>query len=346
MTAQDWAANDPTVFDDPEVFIDREAYIAQFRPVEQPGSEVNFPPIANGLDYLLSVIGSLIDDEERVSARDLKYAVLHLQAAAEVLLKYRLQQEHWTLVFADPGKARKEELADGSLASCTPAQTVDRLRRIVGLPIGDKDAAALTKLAKTRNALQHYGLTDRARAVEARTAEVLDFLVRFLDEQLLPALSDEDRQRSTQDMRTIRGGLSRMQGFVTRRMQRLRAELEPHRNRTVVCPHCDQWALVVADGDSKCRFCTVRTDTIDYVLRGDTGSNATFRRCPGCDDHTLVSGVLTAAAPDVPVDLCFSCGKTFPARKNCLRCNRRFQPHDFETVCAVCLTDRVAKEDQ
>ncbi|MFF1650857.1 hypothetical protein [Streptomyces sp. NPDC058240] len=129
-------------------------------------------------------------------------------------------------------------------------------------------------------------------------------------------------------------------------MQRLRAELEPHRNRTVVCPHCDQWALVVADGDSKCRFCTVRTDAIDYVLRRDTGSNATYRRCPGCDNHTLVCGVLTAAAPDVPVDLCFSCGKTFPARKNCLRCNRRFQPHDFETVCAACLTDRVAKEDQ
>ncbi|MEV7864476.1 hypothetical protein AB0O86_38570 [Streptomyces hirsutus] len=343
MTAQDWAANDP------EVFIDREAFIAQLRPVEQRDSEVDFPPIANGLDYLLSVITCLTDEEEEwkwVSARDLKYAVLHLQAAAEVLLKYRLQQEHWTLVFADPGKARKEELVDGSLASCAPAQTVDRLRRIVGLPIGDKDAAALAKLAKTRNALQHYGLTDRARAVEARTAEVLDFLVRFLDEQLLPALTDEDRQRTTQDMQYIRSGLNRIQGFVTRRMQRLRAELEPHRNRTVACPHCDQWALVVADGNNKCRFCTVRTDMLDYVLRRGTGSNASYRRCLGCDNHTLVCDALTAAAPTVPADLCFSCGKTFPALKTCLRCDRRFQPHDLETVCAVCLTDRGAEEDQ
>lgn len=126
MTAQNWVANDP------EVPMDREAFVAQLRPVEQPGSEVDFPPIANGLDYLLSVIASLASDEEEwgwVSARDLKYSVLHLQAAAEVLLKYRLQQEHWTLVFAEPGKARREELADGSLTSCTPAQTVDRLRQ-------------------------------------------------------------------------------------------------------------------------------------------------------------------------------------------------------------------------
>lgn len=333
MTAQDWAANDP------------EEFHAGLRPVEQRGSEVDFPPIANGLDYLLSVIASLANDEEElgwVSARDLKYAVLHLQAAAEVLLKYRLQQEHWTLVFAEPGKARKEELADGSLASCTPTQTVDRLRRIVGLPIADKDAAALTRLAKTRNALQHYGLTDRARAVEARTVEVLDFLVRFLDEQLLPALPDAERQRITQDMGVIRSGLSRIKGFVTRRMQRLRVELEPHRDRTVVCPHCDQWALVVADGNSNCRFCTMRMDALDYVLH--TG-NASYRRCLSCDNHELVCDVLTAAAPNVPVDLCFSCGKTFPGLKTCCRCDRRFQPHDFETVCAACLTDRATKED-
>ncbi|MFJ7495840.1 hypothetical protein ACIQZB_32575 [Streptomyces sp. NPDC097727] len=113
---------------------------------------------------------------------------------------------------------------------------MDRLRRIVGLPIGDKDAAARTKPAKTRNALQHYGLTDRARAVEARTAEVLDFLVRFLDEQLLPAFPDEDRQRTTQDMRTIRGGLSRIQASSPDEC----SGCEPHRNRTVACPGCDR----------------------------------------------------------------------------------------------------------
>ncbi|MFD4481481.1 hypothetical protein ACFWPU_35950 [Streptomyces sp. NPDC058471] len=318
----------------------------RLRPLEQPGSDVDFPPIANGLDYLLSVITSLADDEERVSARDLKYAVLHLQAAAEVLLKYRLQQEHWTLVFADPGKARREELADGSLTSCTPAQTVDRLRHVVGLPVGDRDAAALTKLAKTRNALQHYGLTDRARAVEARTAEVLDFLVRFLDEQLLPALGDEDRQRTTEDMRTIRDGLSRIQGFVTRRLQRLRAKLETCRHRTLACPNCDQWALVVADDTddaSKCWFCTSRFDTLTYVTYVDT--IATYRGCPGCDNRTLVCGALTAASPDVPVDLCFSCGETFPTLRRCLRCTRLLPPHSSEEVCAACQIDWATKEN-
>lgn len=328
------------------------------RSVERPGSEVEFPPIANGLDYLLSVVTSLADDEEQVSARSLKYAVLHLQASVEVLLKYRLQQEHWSLVFADPGKARKEDLADGSLATCTPVQTVDRLRNIVGLHIADKDAAALARLVKTRNALQHYGLTDRARALESRTAEVLDFLVRFLDEYLLPALTDEDRKRTTEDMRIIRAGLNRIQGYVTRRMQRLRAELEPYRGRTLQCPHCDQWTLVVAKEVSKCWFCSVQIDALDYVLlrpSENTGprhqhtdlpwgppTGYSHRRCPDCDNASLVHAVFTMASPEAPVDLCFVCGKSCPGLETCVRCKRPFQPTDSETICAACPTDQPA----
>ncbi|MFJ5534146.1 hypothetical protein [Streptomyces sp. NPDC093261] len=84
------------------------------REVEHPGSEVYFPPVRNGLDYLVSVVEHLEAGTERVSARDLKYAVLHLAAGAEVLLKARLQLEHWSLVFSDPAKARRSELEDGS----------------------------------------------------------------------------------------------------------------------------------------------------------------------------------------------------------------------------------------
>lgn len=36
---------------------------------------------------------------------NLKYAVLHLQAAAEVLLKVRLMRTYWALVFKEPGTA-------------------------------------------------------------------------------------------------------------------------------------------------------------------------------------------------------------------------------------------------
>ncbi|MFZ3475406.1 hypothetical protein ACODT4_41035 [Streptomyces sp. 2.9] len=192
------------------------------RPIEHPGSEAYFPPIINGLDYLVSVVEHLESGTERPSARDLKYAALHLAAGAEVLLKARLQVEHWSLVFTDPGNATLGALQDGTLSSCAPAETVKRLRNIARIEIDEKDEKAIKQLAERRNALQHFGLVGKAAnayAVESQTAAVLNFLVGFLDEHLLPAISPVDRARAETDMERIRGGLLRIHGFVKARLQ-------------------------------------------------------------------------------------------------------------------------------
>ncbi|MGW5442726.1 hypothetical protein [Streptomyces asiaticus] len=324
------------------------------REVEHPGSEVFFPPVPNGLDYLLSVVEHLESGDERVSARDLKYAVLHLAAGAEVLLKARLQLEHWSLVFKDPAQAKRSELEDGTLKSCGPDETVQRLKDIAELPIGDKDTSALSKLAKHRNALQHYGLIGRAanaRAVESQAAEVLDFLIRFLDEELLPALPASEAERAKADMEGIRGGLSKIQGFVKKRMQRIRAGLEPVRDRTLQCPDCDQWALVAEPNQERvpCWFCGTSHETGDaalmysvFVLGRDPGSADLFghmavESCPDCGGESLVIEAKTAAAPEEPVYFCFACARALSGIVECSRCAVPFRPLEGEAACSNCL---------
>ncbi|GAA0409327.1 hypothetical protein Acor_61570 [Acrocarpospora corrugata] len=150
---------------------------------------VSFPPIPNGVDYLVSVMQLL---GENPSPRDLKYAVLHLQAASEVLLKARLQIEHWTLVVKDAAKTRKQHYLDSDFESPTHAETIRRLVEVVGIGISEADKKELLRFARTRNALQHWGLTESAPAVEVRAATVLDFLIRFLDDQLLQGVHSRD----------------------------------------------------------------------------------------------------------------------------------------------------------
>jgi hypothetical protein len=48
---------------------------------EQPRNDVSFPPIPNGIDYLVNVVELLSRDKGGPSPRDMKYSVLHLQAA-------------------------------------------------------------------------------------------------------------------------------------------------------------------------------------------------------------------------------------------------------------------------
>ncbi|MER7536939.1 hypothetical protein ABTX77_19490 [Streptomyces sp. NPDC097704] len=64
-------------------------------------------------------------------------AVLHLQAAVEVLFKARLLAEHWTLVFADLHQATRKKLESADFKSVTTDAAVIRLRNIVGVPITD-----------------------------------------------------------------------------------------------------------------------------------------------------------------------------------------------------------------
>ncbi|MFE9559115.1 hypothetical protein ACFYOD_37420 [Streptomyces sp. NPDC006703] len=314
--------------------------------VELPGSDVCFPPVENGLDYLCSVVDLLVKQEgEAVSARDLKYAVLHLQAAAEVLLKARLQREHWSLVFKNPGSAVRSRFQAGDFESCTTPEAISRLRDVVGLPLKDKDVKALGSLAKSRNALQHYGLTASGPATEARAAEVLDFLTSFLDEQLLEPLGKAELERiETHYMRRIRAGLSDVRSFVTKRMNRLKSRLDENSPRVITCPSCYQLALLVDGEANKCHFCGIDggVDVAVRVARMES-SFANVYTCPDCDVDAFVRNVHTAYDLGVPVDLCFNCNGDFEGFGECSECricSSIFHPDDRGAdTCDACLDE-------
>ncbi|MFG3369648.1 hypothetical protein ACGF0K_32405 [Streptomyces sp. NPDC048156] len=273
-----------------------------------PGPDQNaldFPPVRNGVDYLISVVDHLTADP--VGPRHIKYAVLHLQAATEVLLKARLVHEHWSLVFDDPGTASERAFRSADFKSCTVGEAVTRLRNIVGITITDKDQEALAALGRDRNALQHYGLSHNARAVEARAGRVLDFLMRFLDSELLPGLHLGEVERITADIRHIRIGLNGVQTFITQRLRRLSGELNGCEDRTVICPHCGQMTLVVERSISTCLFCdaAIGESAMMTHLFLNSPERDPVGVCPCCTQ--LCVGRDTMLATGERMDFCFWC---------------------------------------
>ncbi|MFE3875400.1 hypothetical protein ACFXPX_13490 [Kitasatospora sp. NPDC059146] len=287
--------------------------------------EVHYPPVENALDYLVSVVEHLQGEE--VGRRELKYAVVHLQAAVECLLKYRLEQEHWSLVFKNPGEAKRSELDDGSLSSCTVEQTLTRLTDIAGVAIGEGEKAKLKQLARLRNQLQHYGRPHNAKVnryvIEANAAQVLEFLIRFLNVEVMPHMAPPD-WGVAEDLYLIREGLKEIRGYVKARLHRLRPELEPVKARTVGCLSCRQLAMVIGEGEkARCLYCHHwdLSENIAYFYtqnvrdRSNEWLIANFElrdvaECPTCQAKALVHGARTAADPGTRVDLCFHCGGT------------------------------------
>ncbi|MEU2098661.1 hypothetical protein ABZ741_21470 [Streptomyces globisporus] len=291
--------------------------------------QLDFPPVRNGIDYLASVVSHLDESESDVDERDLKYAVLHLQAAVEVLFKARLLREHWSLVFENPGEATLEKFREGNFNSCGTTAAVKRLRDIVGIPIDEKELGWLKELAADRNALQHYGLTHNAKAVETRAGRVLDFLMRFLWEHLLPLLKGPERTAASQDMAPVVEGVRNISSYVTRRLNRLRGELKGLENQTVQCPLCEHMALVITPERGTCRFCDESWHpdemlVFDYLgLFHDDGPRGDVSPCPQCDAMTLVAGVVFLGSPAV-LDTLF-----------CFGCMARYTPDEL-VLCGGC----------
>ncbi|MEV5950362.1 hypothetical protein [Streptomyces sp. NPDC051993] len=279
-------------------------------PAGLPGADPNaldFPPVRNGIDYLLSVVDHLTADP--VGPRHVKYAVLHLQAAAEVLLKARLVREHWSLVFDDPGAASEKAFRSGDFKSCTVGEAVTRLRNIAGVTITDKDQEALATLGRDRNALQHYGLSHNARAVEARAGRVLDFLMRFLDDVLVPGLQLDEVERITADVRRIRRGLTGVHAFITQRLRRLSGDLKGCETRTITCLYCGQMTLVVKRPLSTCLFCDAEVGvsemTTHFFLNTPEGEASRTAFCPNCAEYAVARNTLLATGERA--DFCFWC---------------------------------------
>jgi hypothetical protein len=318
---------------------------------------VHFPPLENGLDYLASVVEHLSGSP---TPRDLKYAVLHLQAATEVLLKARLAAEHWTLIFKDPGLASMKRRQADDYETCTTKQLLDRLQNIVGVTLTPDQDRAIQNLAKSRNALQHHGLSESAPAVESRTVEVLDFLLDFVRSQLLPTLdanpvTHPEGEHVRAALETLQETLNGIRSFVTARMTNLRPQLDPLESRTIECPGCLQWAVVLGyypeAWAATCLFCdrswtydTLPNEYASTVLfrSWDEGEPVAIVECPQCGNE-MVRGVRTAVAPNTPIDLCFACGET-PEVELCVRCGAPFTPTDTELACPSCFADLDARD--
>nr|WP_148085566.1 hypothetical protein [Streptomyces sp. CEV 2-1] len=90
----------------------------------------------------------------------------------------------------------RSDLDDDSLTTCTVNQTITRLVNLAGVAISSKEDKDLKQLASLRNQLQLYGRLHDAKVnryvIEAKAADVLKFLIHFVDSELLPRLNPPD----------------------------------------------------------------------------------------------------------------------------------------------------------
>lgn len=320
---------------------------------------MEFDPIVNGVDFLDNAISHLAGSDD---PRSLKYAVLHLQAAIEILVKVRLQREGIEHIFEDPYSAEKNKLRQGDFRSVTLTAAIKRLAKVANVRLSSDQIDALNSLNKERNKLQHFGSTSNHEVVTVRAAAALDVLSEFIEHHLVPNAPDEEVGHLERAEELIGTTLTTIDAVNRARLTRIAPELDAWQGIVIHCPACMQvtWTFQPCEESSRCRFCghdwnqvdgtEAAEDYLSSVL-GESHHLATQGRtgwsvsdCPECGYEALVAVATRKDPKSFLTNACFNCGLVTDGRLgSCGRCGRTTSDPD-DVICSHCLDDLVAKD--
>lgn len=266
----------------------------------EPGFELDL--VDNALDYIIEA-ASLA---QRKDVRELKYAVLHLAAGLELIMKARLRVEHWSLLFANVNEASKDGLDSGDFKSVDFEGCCTRLDKVCGVKLDKKDKDRLAALRKLRNRLQHFDVSINEASANAELAFGISFVVRFVEKQLPGEMENYKDQ-----LEELHQGMARFKEYVAERMKAIGNELKTL-DEVFDCPLCGQPAVLVDGGNTECKFCGAKPTPMS--LAEHIGGPIDW--CPECYDETCVQ-------KDDGVWVCTSCGQC-GQYSHCLKCGRLY----------------------
>ena len=272
--------------------------------------------LGNGLDFILDAAERAVND----TPRDLKYAVLNLVDGVELLIKARLEKEHWSLLFDQVDKASQEKLKQGDFKSVDFAQAYDRLRNIAGVKIDDTAWKHLDDLRKLRNRTRHYNIDFELEQVKSMLAECLNFCHSFCHQQFAP-LAEDDFNKGL--LEQIWDHLTRNKEFVGVRLQAIDANLKGQ--HVWECPSCWQKAVVVDTNDTVCEFCHVAPDPRN-LAEHNSGSRSSdpsdpgiiLDDCPECWMGLIMNSIVGLECK--AIFMCSYCGESGYYLDCCARC--------------------------
>lgn len=309
--------------------------------------------LENGLDFILSGVERLTGEP---AARDLKYAVLHLCAGIELVLKERLRRKDWKLLFENLKEADKVLYERGDFFSVRYHVCLERLENDCGVKFTDAEKAALKAFRSKRNPLEHFRASEPAIALRAASATVLDFLVDFIANELDGYQLTREEKRL---LEAIRSKLAEFDDFVKQRHAAIKATLKASTGPTVDCPWCLQTATVLYEG-ATCHFCGYKGDGaaaadlyVEQVLEMShyetvkDGGEWPVARCPSCEAEALVTEEASYAGDEIagPNVHCFECEESWTSDDIdvCLKCNNPMEQSEM-SVCDDCFQEAINED--
>lgn len=212
-------------------------------------SNLTAPLLSHALEYLETSVTLLQrNPPEPTGDRDARQAIVLLGIAIELLLKSRLVEAHWALVFERVDDASGQRYRAGDFKSATLDQCVQRLIDIEGVDLTGFKKGALTNFKKLRNKTVHFASIGTEAALKVTMFEALSELIDFVKAECMPQAA-EDAAR----LGRIELVLGTLAEYVATRMAVIGSGLRELLDEGYFCPTCGQRAVDVTQ--HHCLFC-------------------------------------------------------------------------------------------
>lgn len=249
-------------------------------------------------DFIQSAI-KFVNEDDKTSW---KFAVLHLVSAIELLLKSRLAEEHWSLVFLNPDKATVNNLWSGDFVSVDIDTSQKRLKNISNVELSNKDKYLIKKLREIRNKIIHFHIDINRNSIKGITAQSLNTYIEFYNNNI--ATNWEEYSVFGHE---LSHKLNEFKEFVETRMESLSTSLNslnrPKTNHFCECPECLQDAIIFTkEAKLQCLFCGHIQDIVEvaeFYAEDDTVIN-----CPSCNIKSCILKSIKSGQKNLECIIC------------------------------------------
>jgi len=272
----------------------------------------------NGIDYIYEAVQPIFRENFKLhnnSQHSWKYSVLHLYSGIELLLKEKLKQEHWSLIFQDISKARSIKLENGDFVSVYHEELINRLQNIAGVTLNDEP---IKKLQSLRNRFEHFEINIPLSQCQDIVAGALDEIINFW-ERYFKSVSTVEQQEMFIQIKSIATGF---EAYREQRLNKFKQAIsgivENKKGLIVLCPDCSSLSFAVFKDDKrecKCFVCDEKHTKNDYLksIREDEDKMKKFSllpyepydtMCLSCQQETRVKYVIS---DEITLYYCLNC---------------------------------------
>ncbi len=278
---------------------------------------------------------------------------MHLFSGIELILKYRLLQEHWTYVFADMNKADRQALLNGDFQSASCDDLFARLNKLCSIEIKQHLKDEVVRLKELRNKTMHFEVSGNMNAIEGRVNKNITFIIRFISDHLtISALSDGEKELLNEIKIILKELTKHHENAI------LLAEKEA-KERGISrclekCMECDEQFLWKKEGYAECIFCGATFDgealarqylyeqgIDEYSIVKDGGEYPCYT-CPDCGSDSFV------ISHEYDFARCFTCEVQYTENEVsfCSWCSDPFihGEGDSGKICQSCLQQYLEKD--